>query len=497
MTTGCSLRKLAHQISGSNKNFQLVAIRPDKLVEFQKIDHNKLYQTPPDQEVLNARPWKFLPKYFTKVLISSLALVKMTVHAKAGGSIEVMGMLTGKVVNNSLVVMDVYSLPVEGTETRVNAQNEAYEYMVQYLELLKSVGREEHIVGWYHSHPGYGCWLSGIDVATQSLNQNFQDPYLAIVVDPVLTMNQGKVDIGAFRTFPIGYNAGNKPGKTVDSAQIKSKSKKHDFGLHAEQYYALDIEFFQAEHDIALVDAILNKSLVTNLLQTTSSNEEYEKRLASNISTLLSIQDESVANHLDTRYITRVNPFFENVVGAISSFRQSGENPEVDDVSMDDSMAPAYDSEGEEEDRDEDDDEEEEEDDDDENDMEDQDDEDQDAEDAEDEDEVIEPDENADVSQLAENVADTNLRKRGLRTSSEESKLSHYFGAYQARTRKRFATGESGTALSSELKFKLQSAPAELVERVERQRRVLKIGHSELLQLISQRAKRQVFGPLL
>lgn len=22
-------------------------------------------------------------------------------------------------------------------------------------------------MGWYHSHPGYGCWLSGIDVGTQ------------------------------------------------------------------------------------------------------------------------------------------------------------------------------------------------------------------------------------------------------------------------------------------------------------------------------------------
>ena len=31
------------------------------------------------------------------------------------------------------------------------------------------------VVGWYHSHPGYGCWLSGVDVNTQqsfeSLNQ--------------------------------------------------------------------------------------------------------------------------------------------------------------------------------------------------------------------------------------------------------------------------------------------------------------------------------------
>lgn len=28
-------------------------------------------------------------------------------------------------------------------------------------------GKVENICGWYHSHPGYGCWLSGIDVQTQ------------------------------------------------------------------------------------------------------------------------------------------------------------------------------------------------------------------------------------------------------------------------------------------------------------------------------------------
>lgn len=29
-------------------------------------------------------------------------------------------------------------------------------------------------MGWYHSHPGYGCWLSGIDVGTQMTNQKYQ-----------------------------------------------------------------------------------------------------------------------------------------------------------------------------------------------------------------------------------------------------------------------------------------------------------------------------------
>jgi len=47
---------------------------------------------------------------------------------------------------------------------------------------MTQVGRLENAVGWYHSHPGYGCWLSGIDVGTQMLNQQFQEPFVAIVV---------------------------------------------------------------------------------------------------------------------------------------------------------------------------------------------------------------------------------------------------------------------------------------------------------------------------
>ncbi len=75
---------------------------------------------------------------------------------------------------NVMVVMDAFALPVEGTETRVNAQAQGYEYMTEYIEAAKKVGRLENAIGWYHSHPGYGCWLSGIDVSTQMLNQNFQ-----------------------------------------------------------------------------------------------------------------------------------------------------------------------------------------------------------------------------------------------------------------------------------------------------------------------------------
>ena len=59
--------------------------------------------------------------------------------------------MQGKGMGDTFVVLDAFALPVEGTETRVNAGNEANEYMVEVIDLAKSVGRPEHLVGWYHS----------------------------------------------------------------------------------------------------------------------------------------------------------------------------------------------------------------------------------------------------------------------------------------------------------------------------------------------------------
>lgn len=60
----------------------------------------------------------------------------------------------------------------------------------------QALGRNEMVVGWYHSHPGYGCWLSGIDCDTQMTNQKYQEPWLAIVVDPHRTMSAGERGAG-------------------------------------------------------------------------------------------------------------------------------------------------------------------------------------------------------------------------------------------------------------------------------------------------------------
>jgi 26S proteasome regulatory subunit N11 len=71
------------------------------------------------------------------------------------------------------------------------------------------------VVGWYHSHPGFGCWLSGVDINTEQAFERVGEMFksltgmitrstqlnpraVAVVVDPIQSV-KGKVVIDAFR----------------------------------------------------------------------------------------------------------------------------------------------------------------------------------------------------------------------------------------------------------------------------------------------------------
>lgn len=228
------------------------------------------------------------------------------IHARSGVPWEIMGLMQGKIIGNAFVIVDSFALPVQGTETRVNAAEAANEFMVEYvggsekvcsvytsrmLDLVLLTGpvvrctqveRREHVVGWYHSHPGYACWLSGIDVNTQITNQKYQDPFVAVVVcplssplaiatshsialikiDPNRTISAGKVDIGAFRTYPEGYTPPNAAASEYQSIPL---SKIEDFGVHANQYYSLEVEVFTSSLDTELLGRLWNKYWVNTL----------------------------------------------------------------------------------------------------------------------------------------------------------------------------------------------------------------------------------------
>ncbi|SNX85234.1 probable COP9 signalosome subunit 5 CSN5 [Melanopsichium pennsylvanicum] len=282
------------------------------------------YDSEGQRSILRSQPWKSDAHFFVKVRISAVALIKMVMHARSGGIYEIMGLMQGKidVINRTLYVMDSFALPVEGTETRVNAQNEAYEYMVQYLDSSREVGRLENVVGWYHSHPGYGCWLSGIDVNTQRTNQQFQDPFVAIVIDPNRTISSAKVDIGAFRTFPEGYtpaststSGGGRVSGGMGEDQSIPLAKIEDFGVHASQYYALEVEHFKSSVDTKLLDLLWNKywqntlsqsPLITNRAYTTAQIHDLGEKLAQTNSAVLNRKSSSTVPFTPTSAVNAV-----------------------------------------------------------------------------------------------------------------------------------------------------------------------------------------------
>lgn len=60
------------------------------------------------------------------------------------------------------------------------------------LDMLRRIGRTESVVGWYHSHPGFGCWLSNVDCQTQQSFEALHPRAVAVVVDPIQSV-KGKV----------------------------------------------------------------------------------------------------------------------------------------------------------------------------------------------------------------------------------------------------------------------------------------------------------------
>lgn len=233
---------------------------------------NALYNLPDPvvyKSLQDSAPWKKDPNYFTHVRISALALLKMTIHARSGGSIEIMGLMIGYVSGKSLIITDAYRLPVEGTETRVNAHADADTYMVNFgISSREGGGQLENAVGWYHSHPGYGCWLSGIDVNTQMTHQMINDPFVAVVIDPDRTVSAGKVEIGAFRTYPEGQRPKDKQF-TDDSDEFQAipTGKIEDFGAHANSYYALEVTHYKSTLDTHLLGLLWNKYWTSTISQ--------------------------------------------------------------------------------------------------------------------------------------------------------------------------------------------------------------------------------------
>jgi len=250
------------------------------------------------------------------VHISSLALLKMLKHGRAGVPMEVMGLMLGEFIDDYTVrVIDVFAMPQSGTGVSVEAVDPVFQ--MNMLEMLKQTGRPEKVVGWYHSHPGFGCWLSGVDINTQQSFEALHPRSVAVVVDPIQSV-KGKVVIDAFRLINSQLMLmGQEPRQTTSNIGHLHKPSIqaliHGLNRH---YYSIAINYRKNELEqkmllnlhkktwtsgLTLKDyndhTHLNEKTVTDMLQLA---EAYNK----------SVQEEETltTDQLKTRHVGKQDP---------------------------------------------------------------------------------------------------------------------------------------------------------------------------------------------
>uniref|UniRef100_A0A7S2WCS9 MPN domain-containing protein n=2 Tax=Rhizochromulina marina TaxID=1034831 RepID=A0A7S2WCS9_9STRA len=251
-----------------------------------------------------------------KVQISSLALLKMLKHGRAGVPMEVMGLMLGQFVDEyTITCVDVFAMPQSGTGVSVEAVDPVFQ--TKMLEMLKQTGRPEMVVGWYHSHPGFGCWMSGVDINTQQSFEALNQRAVAVVVDPIQSV-KGKVVIDCFRLInPQSMMLGQEPRQTTSNVgHLKKPSIQaliHGLNRH---YYSMVLDYRKNELEEQML-MNLHKKAWTDGLTTLrfedhqTSNEKTLKsmvQLSKDYNTRVQEEEGKTAEELAVANVGKIDP---------------------------------------------------------------------------------------------------------------------------------------------------------------------------------------------
>ncbi|TPX31932.1 hypothetical protein SmJEL517_g04846 [Synchytrium microbalum] len=250
------------------------------------------------------------------VHISSLALLKMLKHGRAGVPMEVMGLMLGEFVDDYTVrVIDVFAMPQSGTGVSVEAVDPVFQ--TKMLDMLKQTGRPEQVVGWYHSHPGFGCWLSSVDVQTQQSFEQLHQRAVAVVVDPIQSV-KGKVVIDAFRLInPQSLMMQQEPRQTTSNIGHLNKPSIqaliHGLNRH---YYSIAINYRKNELEQKMLLNLHKKTWTSGLILTDfNEHSEQNEKAVKSMLTLAESYNKSVIEEitltpeqLKTRHVGKQDP---------------------------------------------------------------------------------------------------------------------------------------------------------------------------------------------
>ncbi|MHA1265325.1 MAG: hypothetical protein ACTSRS_08845 [Candidatus Helarchaeota archaeon] len=93
---------------------------------------------------------------------------------------EVIALIVGKIKKDDVVITEIIPM-TSGTETEVEFKEEDYAKAAEINEEVATRG--EFIVGWFHTHPALGLFLSPADIMNQLGYQSLNEKAIAIVYD--------------------------------------------------------------------------------------------------------------------------------------------------------------------------------------------------------------------------------------------------------------------------------------------------------------------------
>jgi proteasome lid subunit RPN8/RPN11 len=115
--------------------------------------------------------------------INIASMVLDRISADVRRPYERIGLLIGSFLNDGLWVNDIVIGGDSDSETSCVLPADKLARVADDIVRGKIDGR---IVGWYHSHPGYGIFMSETDMTTHGKLLQFSPFVIALVVDPAI-----------------------------------------------------------------------------------------------------------------------------------------------------------------------------------------------------------------------------------------------------------------------------------------------------------------------
>ena len=116
---------------------------------------------------------------------------------------EAIGLLGGKKHKGDELLITKMVYVTEGDEVSVSFSEEDFQKFEAVLE------DDLYVVGWWHSHPGYGLFLSQTDIETHVYSFQLHNSFsVALVIDPTQLNSNKRAE---FQIYQVEGEKGKKP----------------------------------------------------------------------------------------------------------------------------------------------------------------------------------------------------------------------------------------------------------------------------------------------